>query len=208
MGGQDWELWVKALDEAGVLADGFKTVAYSYIGAELTWPIYWGGTLGKAKEDLDRAAKANRSVLANVKGDSRVAVLKSVVTQASSAIPVMPLYISLVFKVMREKKCYESVIEHIFRLFKDNLYGSKPEMDKDGRIRNDTWELQADVQNKCSELWKQVTTQNLRQISDYDDYKKQFLQLFGFDIPGVDYKADQNPEVEIPGLVNLVEAKK
>lgn len=208
MGGQDWELWVKALDEAGVLADGFKTVAYSYIGAELTWPIYWGGTLGKAKEDLDRAAKANRSVLANVKGDSRVAVLKSVVTQASSAIPVMPLYISLVFKVMREKKCYESVIKHIFRLFKDNLYGSKPEMDKDGRIRNDTWELQADVQNKCSELWKQVTTQNLRQISDYDDYKKQFLQLFGFDIPGVDYKADQNPEVEIPGLVNLVEAKK
>jgi len=208
MGGQDWELWVNALKDAGVLAEGFKTIAYSYIGAELTWPIYWGGTLGKAKEDLDRAAAANREALKAVGGDSRVAVLKSVVTQASSAIPVMPLYISLVFRVMREHHCYESVIAHIFRLFRDNLYGKAPEVDKEGRIRNDSWELKPEIQDKCKELWKQVTTQNLREISDYDDYKRQFLQLFGFEIPGVDYKADQNPEVEIPGLVNMLEARK
>ena len=208
MGGQDWELWIDALKQAGVLAEGFKTVAYSYIGAELTWPIYWGGSLGKAKEDLDRASKALRGSLAAVKGDARVAVLKSVVTQASSAIPVMPLYIALIFRVMREHKCYESVIEHIDRLFATGIYGKAPEIDQEGRIRNDTWELRPEIQQECMDLWKQVTTENLKQISDYDDYKKQFLQLFGFEIPGVDYSKDQNIEVEIPDLVNMVAARK
>ncbi len=204
MGGQDWELWVEALKNAGVLAEGCKTVAYSYIGTEITWPIYWHGSLGKAKEDLDRAAKANRERLSSVSGDARVAVLKSVVTQASSAIPVMPLYISLVFKVMREQNIYESVVEHIQRLFAKSLYGNECETDADGRIRMDGWELRDSVQNKCKELWAQVTTENLRQLSDYDDYKLQFLQLFGFDIGGVDYQADVNPDVAIANLENML----
>ena len=204
MGGQDWELWIEALKDADVLAEGCKTVAYSYIGTEITWPIYWHGALGKAKEDLDRAAKANRQRLEGLKGDAKVAVLKSVVTQASSAIPVMPLYISLCFKVMRQKGTYESVIEHIFIMFSQSIYGDKAEIDSEDRLRMDSWELSSDVQGKCKELWPQVTTENLFEISDYADYKKQFLQLFGFEVEGVDYTKDVNPEVAIDNLDNLV----
>ena len=172
MGGQDWELWIEALANAGVLAEGCKTVAYSYIGTEITWPIYWHGALGKAKEDLDRAAKANNERLAAVKGEARVAVLKSVVTQASSAIPVMPLYISLCFKVMREQGIYESVIEHIYRMFAKSIYGNEAEYDNEGRLRMDSWELRDSVQQKCKDLWPKVTTENLFELSDYADYKK------------------------------------
>ncbi len=204
MGGQDWELWIEALKDAGVLAEGCKTVAYSYIGTEITWPIYWHGALGKAKEDLDRAAKANTERLSSLKGDAKVAVLKSVVTQASSAIPVMPLYISLCFKVMREQGIYESVIDHIYRLFGDALYGDKAELDKENRLRMDSWELRDSVQGKCKELWSKVTTENLFELSDYADYKKQFLELFGFDVEGIDYTADVNPDVAIENLDNLV----
>lgn len=204
MGGQDWELWIEALAAAGVLAEGCKTVAYSYIGTEITWPIYWHGALGKAKEDLDRAAIANRERLAPLHGDARVAVLKSVVTQASSAIPVMPLYISLCFKVMREQGIYESVIAHIFRMFSDALYGNNTELDDQGRVRMDSWELRDSVQNKCKELWPQVTTENLSEISDYADYKLQFLQLFGFNVEGVDYSLDVNPDVKVANLVSLI----
>lgn len=194
MGGQDWELWIKALKEAGVLADGCKTVAYSYIGTEITWPIYWHGALGKAKEDLDRAALALREEMKAVNGDARVAVLKSVVTQASAAIPVMPLYIALVFRVMREQGIHENVIEHIFRMFSSALYGLKaPQMDAAGRVRMDSWELRDNVQLKCKDLWSKVTTENLKQITDYEDYKHEFLELFGFEVEGVDYKADVDP---------------
>ena len=197
MGGQDWELWIKALKEANVLAEGFKTVAYSYIGTEITWPIYWHGALGKAKEDLDRASNELRTLLQDVKGDSRVAVLKSVVTQASAAIPVMPLYISLCFKVMREQNIQESVIEHIYRLFSSSLYGQNaPELDNNGRIRMDSWELRDSVQLKCKDLWSKVTTENLNELTDYQEYKHEFMELFGFDIKGVDYKADVNPVVD------------
>lgn len=195
MGGQDWELWIRALSEAGVLAEGCRTVAYSYIGTEITWPIYWHGTLGKAKEDLDRAAAANRQVLQAVGGDACVAVLKSVVTQASSAIPVMPLYISICFKVMRQKGCYESVIEHIYRMFAKSLYGSECVLDDEGRVRMDTYELDPAVQDECKALWPEITTANLKEKTDYADYKKQFLQLFGFEVPGVDYSLESNPEV-------------
>ncbi len=196
MGGQDWELWIKALSDAGVLSEGCKTVAYSYIGTQITWPIYWHGTLGRAKEDLDRAALANRKVLEKLKGDARVAVLKSVVTQASSAIPVMPLYISICFKVMRELGTYESVIAHIYRMFKTSLYGNEAEFDEQGRLRMDTWELDVKCQDKCKEIWPSVTTENLNELTDYEDYKKQFLELFGFGIEGVDYQADVNPKVD------------
>lgn len=204
MGGQDWELWIEALKDAGVLAEGAKTVAYSYIGTEITWPIYWHGALGKAKEDLDRAAKANCERLASVHGDAKVAVLKSVVTQASSAIPVMPLYISLCFKVMREQGTYESVIEHIYRMFSQAIYGNNAEVDGENRLRMDSWELKDEVQGKCKELWPKVTTENLFELSDYADYKKQFLQLFGFEVDGVDYTKDVNPDVAIDNLDNLV----
>ncbi|MDE1513697.1 MAG: enoyl-ACP reductase FabV [Vibrio sp.] len=199
MGGQDWELWIQALDQAGVLAEGCKTVAYSYIGTELTWPIYWDGALGRAKMDLDRAASALNQQLASKGGSANVAVLKSVVTQASSAIPVMPLYIAMVFKKMREQGVHEGCIEQIYRMFSQRLYkpdGSAAEVDEDNRLRLDDWELRDDIQQHCRELWPQITTENLRQLTDYDMYKEEFIKLFGFGIEGIDYDADVNPEVE------------
>lgn len=203
MGGQDWELWIDALVKANVVAPGCQTIAYSYIGTQITWPIYWHGTLGKAKEDLDRAAAANNKRLADIGGHARVAVLKSVVTQASSAIPVMPLYISICFKVMREFNCYESVIEHIQRMFADMLYGPNILLDDKDRIRVDALELQDKVQEKCKQIWQEVTNDNLFDKTDYADYKKQFLQLFGFEVEGVDYSADVNPVVDFD-VIDLV----
>lgn len=199
MGGQDWELWMQALDDAGVLADGCKTVAYSYIGTELTWPIYWDGALGRAKMDLDRAAQALNEKLAAKQGSANVAVLKSVVTQASSAIPVMPLYIAMVFKKMREEGIHEGCMEQIYRLFSQRLYkndGLAPETDDHNRLRLDDWELREDIQQHCRELWPQITTENLKTLTDYELYKEEFLKLFGFGVEGVDYDADVSPEVE------------
>ncbi|HAY93513.1 enoyl-ACP reductase FabV [Shewanella sp.] len=199
MGGEDWELWIKALSEAGVLADNCKTVAYSYIGTELTWPIYWHGALGKAKMDLDRAAKALNEQLSATGGSANVAVLKSVVTQASSAIPVMPLYIAMVFKKMRQEGLHEGCMEQIYRLFSERLFradGSKPETDSDNRLRLDDWELREDIQQHCRNLWPQVTTENLSELTDYREYKAEFIKLFGFGIEGIDYDADVNPYVE------------
>lgn len=199
MGGQDWELWMQALDDAGVLAEGCKTVAYSYIGTELTWPIYWDGALGRAKMDLDRASSALNDKLAAKGGSANVAVLKSVVTQASSAIPVMPLYIAMVFKKMREEGIHEGCMQQIYRMFSERLYkedGSSPETDDKNRLRLDDWELREDVQQHCRELWPQITTENLKELTDYEAYKEEFLQLFGFGVAGVDYDADVNPQVE------------
>ena len=199
MGGEDWELWMSALSDAGVLADGCKTVAYSYIGTELTWPIYWDGALGKAKMDLDRAATALNEKLSATGGTANVAVLKSVVTQASSAIPVMPLYIAMVFKKMREEGVHEGCQEQILRMFSQRLYredGSAPEVDDQNRLRLDDWELREDIQKHCRELWPQVTTENLKDLTDYVEYKEEFLKLFGFGVDGVDYDADVNPLVE------------
>ncbi|MDC0609636.1 trans-2-enoyl-CoA reductase family protein [Vibrio sp.] len=199
MGGQDWELWVNALDEAGVLAEGCRTVAYSYIGTELTWPIYWEGALGRAKMDLDRAATELNNKLGEKGGSANVAVLKSVVTQASSAIPVMPLYIAMVFKKMREEGIHEGCMEQIYRLFSERMYRadqSAPAVDDKNRLRLDDLELRDDIQAHCQNLWPQITTENLRELTDYDAYKQEFLKLFGFGIDGVDYEADVNPEVK------------
>ncbi|WP_273993103.1 enoyl-ACP reductase FabV [Vibrio parahaemolyticus] len=199
MGGEDWELWINALSDAGVLAEGCKTVAYSYIGTELTWPIYWDGVLGKAKMDLDRAAKALNEKLGATGGSANVAVLKSVVTQASSAIPVMPLYIAMVFKKMREEGVHEGCMEQIYRMFSQRLYkedGSAAEVDDMNRLRLDDWELREDIQQHCRELWPQITTENLKELTDYVEYKEEFLKLFGFGVEGVDYDADVNPAVE------------
>ncbi len=197
MGGEDWELWINALEEAGVLADNCKTVAYSYIGTDITWPIYWHGALGKAKQDLDRAAgELNNKLSAAHNGQANVAVLKSVVTQASSAIPVMPLYLSMVFKVMREQGLHEGCMEQVHRLFSTGLYGAGAEMDEGNRYRMDDWELRDDVQQACRDLWPQVTSDNLFDLTDYQLYKDEFLKLFGFGIDGIDYEADVNPAVE------------
>ncbi len=199
MGGDDWELWINALSEAGVLADGCKTVAYSYIGTELTWPIYWDGALGKAKMDLDRAANELNNKLSATGGSANVAVLKSVVTQASSAIPVMPLYIAMVFKKMREQGVHEGCMEQIYRMFSQRLYkadGSAAEVDDMNRLRLDDWELRDDIQEHCRNLWPQITTENLKELTDYVEYKEEFLKLFGFGIDSVDYDADVSPAVE------------
>ncbi|MGN1393893.1 MAG: enoyl-ACP reductase FabV [Succinivibrionaceae bacterium] len=191
MGGQDWELWMQALRDANVLAPNARTVAYSYIGSDLTWPIYWNGTLGKAKEDLDRASSA-----INAYCKANVAVLKSVITQASSAIPVMPLYISMCFKVMKEQGVHEEVIDHIFRMFNTALNNNDYPTDEKNRIRMDSWELKDSVQDACRALWPQITTENLKDLTDYNNYKKDFLKLFGFELDTVDYSADVNPVVD------------
>ncbi|UJF17299.1 trans-2-enoyl-CoA reductase family protein [Vibrio sp. SS-MA-C1-2] len=199
MGGQDWELWINALSDAGVLSDNCKTVAYSYIGTELTWPIYWDGALGKAKMDLDRAATELNTKLSAKGGSANVAVLKSVVTQASSAIPVMPLYIAMVFKKMREEGVHEGCMEQIYRMFSERLYkadASAAQVDDKNRLRLDDWELREVIQQHCQNLWPQVTTDNLKELTDYEAYKAEFLRLFGFDIDSVDYTADVNPVVD------------
>ena len=199
MGGQDWELWINALSEAGVLADGCKTVAYSYIGTEITWPIYWHGALGQAKMDLDRAANELNTKLSATGGSANVAVLKSVVTQASSAIPVMPLYIAMVFKKMREEGLHEGCMEQIYRMFSQRLFkadGSAPEVDEENRLRLDDWELRDDIQQHCRDLWPNVTNENLFEVADYQEYKDEFLKLFGFGLESVDYDADVNPVVD------------
>lgn len=204
MGGQDWELWMHALDEAGVLAKGVKTAAFSYIGTEITWPIYWHGALGKAKEDLDRAAAELNKMLADkYSGTANVAVLKSVVTQASAAIPVMPLYIALVYKVMKDKNLHEGTIEQLNRLFHSQLYrddGQPTELDEVGRLRMDDWELRDDVQEACTKLWGEVNDDNLFEITDYANYKREFLKLFGFERDDVDYEADISPLVDFTVL--------
>lgn len=194
MGGEDWEFWVSALLEAGVLAPGFRTVAFTYIGTELTWPIYWDGTLGKAKEDLDRAAAAMRRQLADISGDARVATLKAIVSQASSAIPVVPLYASLLFKVMKEAGTHENIIAHIYRLFATQLAeGAQMNLDEAGRIRVDDWELADEIQDEVRRRWPIVTTENLDELADLKGFREDFLKIFGFGFDGVDYEADQDP---------------
>ncbi|MCC3701437.1 trans-2-enoyl-CoA reductase family protein [Rouxiella badensis] len=204
MGGQDWELWMNALEDAGVLADGAKSVAYSYIGTELTWPIYWHGTLGKAKEDLDRAAQAIDTRLKSKGGSANVAVLKSVVTQASAAIPVMPLYIAISFKIMKEQGIHEGTIEQIQRLFATKLYNnSVPDTDDKNRLRLDDWELRDEVQKTCGVIWSQLTDDNIYELTDYQGYKDEFLRLFGFGLKGVDYDADVSAEANFD-VIELV----
>ena len=197
MGGEDWELWMNALADADVLATGCQSVAYSYIGTSLTWPIYWDGALGKAKMDLDRAAGAIDKKLKVIKGGANVAVLKSVVTQASSAIPVMPLYISMVFKIMKAEGIHEGCIEQINRLFRTQLYQNetKKNLDDSNRIRLDDWELRDDVQQTCTNIWPKVTSENLFELTDYASYKDEFLELFGFNKSSVDYEQDVDAEL-------------
>lgn len=198
MGGQDWELWIDALEKAGVLAPDARTVAFSYIGTDITWPIYWHGALGKAKADLDATAQRLDKRLSADGGGANVAVLKSVVTQASSAIPVLPLYIAIAFKVMKEQGLHEGPIEQLDRMFRERLYredGKPAQTDDEGRLRLDDWELRDDVQAQCKAIWPQVTTDNLFELTDYAGYKHEFLKLFGFDRGDIDYDVDVDPDV-------------
>jgi len=200
MGGEDWEMWLDALNEAGVLAPGVTTVAYSYIGPEVTWPIYKNGTIGRAKEDLERAQRALDEKLASLGGKAWVSVNKALVTQASSAIPVVPLYISLLYKIMKAKGSHEDTIEQMDRLFRDRLCNGNPQPDEAGRIRLDDWEMTPEVQGEIDELWAKVDTENLLALADVDGYETSFLRLFGFGLEGVDYAAETDPNVRVPSL--------
>jgi enoyl-[acyl-carrier protein] reductase/trans-2-enoyl-CoA reductase (NAD+) len=202
MGGDDWQMWIQALAEAGVLADGAKTTAFTYIGEKITWDLYWDGTIGQAKKDLDTKVLGLREQLAVTGGDARVSVLKAVVTQASSAIPIMPLYLAMLFKEMKSKGTHEGCIEQLYRLFTECLYSDTPRLDDEGRLRVDELEMDPEVQAVVAESWAKISTENLPLLSDFKGYQQEFLNLFGFEIDGVDYDADVNPEVAIAQLIN------
>ena len=194
MGGEDWEFWIDAMAEAGVLAPGFRTLSYTYVGSELTWPIYWHATLGKAKEDLDRAAGAITRRLTALSGEARIVALKAVVSQASAAIPVVPLYAALLFRVMKDRHVHEEIVEHIDRLFRSRIYADeKLHLDEVGRIRMDDWELAEAIQREVKLRWDRVTTENLPQLGDLAGFRNDFLKIFGFGFPGVDYDEDLDP---------------
>ena len=197
MGGQDWELWIGALADAGLLAPGAKSVAYSYIGPAVTWDIYKNGTIGLAKNDLERAARAIHGRLASsVGGAAYISVNKALVTQASSAIPVVPLYISILYKIMKEKGNHEGCIEQIQRLFATQLYAAGgPKVDEAGRIRVDDWEMESDIQAAVTAIWPRVNTENLAELTDIAGYRTEFMKLFGFGLPGVDPEAEVEPHV-------------
>lgn len=198
MGGEDWEMWIDALLEENLIAEGATTYAYSYIGPELTWPIYKNGTIGKAKEDVERAAAAITEKLSGIGGKAWVSVNKALVTQASSAIPVVPLYISLLYKVMKAEGTHEDCIEQMDRLFRERH--NNPDPDETGRIRIDDWEMASPVQTAVAAAWERVNTDNLSELGDFEGYQSSFLKLFGFGLDGVDYEADTDPAIGVPSL--------
>ncbi|RCW45513.1 enoyl-ACP reductase FabV [Paenibacillus prosopidis] len=201
MGGEDWQMWIDELQQAGVLADGATTVAYSYIGPEITHAVYREGTIGAAKNDLEATAQRLNKQLGESGGRAFVSVNKALVTQSSSAIPVVPLYISALYKVMKEKGIHEGCIEQMYRLFSERLYGEgETPVDEKGLIRVDDWEMRPEIQAEVAKLWADLTTENVYDLSDLEGYRREFFQLFGFETDGIDYEADVNPEVNIPNL--------
>jgi len=198
MGGDDWELWIDALSEAGVLAPGAQSLAYSYIGPEVTWPIYQNGTIGMAKNDLSRAAKAIDAKLSSSGGRAFISVNKALVTQASSAIPVVPLYISILYKVMKAAGLHEGCIEQMHRLFTTQVYnGNTPSFDEAGRVRIDDWEMRPEIQAAVAKIWPTITTENLEAETDIAGYRSEFLKLFGFGLNGVNYDAEAEPHIPL-----------
>ena len=198
MGGEDWEMWMEALSEAGVLAPAAQTVAYTYIGPDVTWPIYRDGTIGVAKNDLDRAAHAIDAKLKPTGGRAIVSVNKALVSQASSAIPVVPLYISILYKIMKKAGTHEGCIEQLYRLFATQMYNGKTAVfDEGGRTRIDDLEMRPEIQAAVREIWPQVTTENLEELTDINGYRSEFLKMFGFGIDGIDYDAETEPHREM-----------
>ena len=201
MGGEDWHLWMDSLLEAGVLADGVKTIAYSYIGPEVTAPMYREGTIGRAKVDLENKAEVITDKLADINGQAYVTVAKALVTQASAAIPVVPLYMAALYKVMKEKGTHEGCVEQIDRLFRDSLCSEDVRLDAEGRIRTDDLEMAPETQERAIALFDKVTTESLEEDLHISDYQKEFYKLFGFGYLGVDYDRDVNIEVEVRSLI-------
>ena len=201
MGGEDWSMWMDALKGAGVLAEGAITIAYSYIGPEVTEAVYRKGTIGRAKDHLEATAFEITEKLKDINGKGYVSVNKALVTQASSAIPVIPLYISLLYKIMKAEGIHEGCIEQIQRLYAERLYtGNAVPTDEKGRIRIDDWEMRADVQERIAKLWLESTTETLVELGDLAGYKQDFLNLFGFGFEGIDYQADVNEMVKVPSI--------
>ena len=201
MGGEDWAMWIDALKAENLLATGATTVAYSYIGPSLTEPVYRKGTIGRAKDHLEATAFSITDSLKDIDGKAYVSVNKALVTQASSAIPVIPLYISLLYKIMKEEGVHEGTIEQIQRLYQDRLFsGSEVATDEKGRIRIDDWEMRDDIQEKVAQLWTKATTENLAELGDLEGYRKDFYNLFGFDVEGVDYKSEANEMVQVESI--------
>ena len=199
MGGDDWRRWVRALSAAKVLAPEFKTTAYTYVGEKITRDIYWNGTIGAAKQDLDRTAV----VLREAGFDAAVSVLKAVVTQSSAAIPIMPLYLALLFRLMKQERSHEGCIEQTYRLFVECLYSANPRRDDDARYRVDERELSEHIQQQVGSLWSEVTTENLHHTSDFEGFRAEFLKLFGFGVSEVDYERDVDVHMGIRNLVDL-----
>ncbi len=198
MGGEDWEAWIDALEAGGALAPEARTLAYSYIGPELTYAVYRKGTIGRAKDHLEATARRLDERLRASGGRALVSVNKGLVTQSSSAIPVVPLYISLLFRVMKDKGLHEGTIEQMGRLLTDRLYaGGEIPVDDEGRVRLDDWEMRDDVQAEVARRWREVSSDNVEQLADLAGYRHDFLQLFGFEVPGVDYEADVDPNVPL-----------
>jgi enoyl-[acyl-carrier protein] reductase/trans-2-enoyl-CoA reductase (NAD+) len=203
MGGEDWEMWIEALDREGLLSPGTRAVAYTYIGPELSWAIYRNGTIGRAKEDLERACGAINKKYGG--GEKKIAgawvsVNKGLVTRSSAVIPIIPFYISCLFKVMKEKGLHEGCIEQITRLYRDRLYAAgaaedprKVPVDGEGRIRIDDWEMREDVQRAVLALMEKVTEENVFETTDIAGFKHDFMEANGFDVEGVDYEADADP---------------
>lgn len=202
MGGEDWERWIRQLAEAKLLARGCRTVAYDYIGPEVTWPVYHNGTIGRAKAHLRETAQRLDEEMQQMDGRAFISVNKAVVTQASSAIPVVPLYISILFRVMKEADLHEDCIEQMDRLYREKVYNATEELETDesGCVRMDDWEMRPEIQAKVKELWPKVTTETVENLTDFGGYQENFLKLFGFGLEGVAYEADVDPEVGIPGM--------
>jgi len=201
MGGEDWELWIDALINANVLAPNAVTVAYSYIGPTMTYPIYHEGTIGRAKLHLEKSAHAiNERLAKHCNGRAVVSVNKALVTQSSSAIPVVPLYISILYKVMKQKNLHEGCIEQIWRLFAEDLCSGTYKLDESQRIRLDNLELREDIQAEVLKIWQQIETDNLETNSDIEGYRKEFYQLFGFAVDNVDYATDVDVNVNVPSI--------
>lgn len=201
MGGEDWQMWIDFLAQEKLVAPKVKTIAYSYIGPKLTHAIYKNGTIGKAKEHLKATADELNQKLKSLNGEALISVNKAVVTQASAAIPVVPLYISLLFKIMKEKGTHEGCVEQIYRLFTDYLYSDHAQSkDQEGYIRLDDLEMQVDVQQKIMDLWPIINNDNLIQLTDLQGYQEDFYRLFGFHFPEVNYDEEVDANKDMPSL--------